>query len=112
MATRRAGSRAHTRRLERKVIPRSAKAATNALEVAGDGGIGAPNGMTKLISHASRTPRVVRYSCSNKAASLGAGGHLNGAEVTPTIARPFEKVGSTSRKRSDRKSTRLNSSHQ
>ena len=33
------------------------------------------------------------------AASLGAGGHLNGVDVTPTIARPFENEGSTSRRR-------------
>ena len=47
-----------------------------------------------------RTPRPVRWSCSNNAASLGAGGHLNGVDVTPTMAWPFEKLGITSLRRS------------
>ena len=46
-----------------------------------------------------RTPRAERKSCSSKAASLGAGGHLKGAPHTPTIARPRVNVGSTSRRR-------------
>src|SRR5208283_5985361 len=100
MATLRPGSRARTSRLGMKVIPRSAKALSNAREEAGEGGIGAPNGITRLISQAPRTPRALRYSCNNNAASLGAGGHLKGNDVTPTIARPLVKVGSTSRRRS------------
>ena len=43
-----------------KLIFRSANAASNALEVSGDGGIGSPNGITMLISHSSRKPRLIR----------------------------------------------------
>ena len=57
------------RRLGTNVMPRSVKAAISALEAAGDGGIGAPNGMTRLISHAPRTPRAVRWSCSSATVS-------------------------------------------
>ena len=80
-------------------MPRSAKAASSARDVSGDGGTGIENGITREISHASRTPRATRSSCSSNAASLGAGGHLNGAPQTPTIARPRENAGSSSRSR-------------
>ena len=43
--------------------------------------------------HAART---VRKSCINNAVSLGAGGHLNGVEVTATTTRPPSKAASTS----------------
>jgi hypothetical protein len=69
------------------------------LEAAGDGGIGAERydhaGFARL-AHAARGEVFVKQ----QGGSLGAGGHLNGAEVTPTIARPLVKVGNTSRKRS------------
>ena len=48
----------------------------------------------------SLSPRDEKYSSSSIAVSHGAGGHLNEGPVTPTIARPCEKAGSTSRKRS------------
>ena len=67
--------------------------------MSGDGGTGVPNGIASVISQSSRTPRSDRQSCSSSAASLGAGGHLNGAPQTPTTARPLENVGSTSRSR-------------
>ena len=78
----------------------SAKAATSAREVSGDGGTGLPNGMTNEISQSSRTPRADRKSCRSSAHSLGAGGHLNGAPQTPTTARPCENAGSISLSRS------------
>ena len=53
-----------------------------ASDAAGDGGIGVPSGMTREISDRSRRPRSVRKSCSSSAVSLGAGGHLNGVDVT------------------------------
>ena len=69
-------------------MPRSANRARIASEVSGDGGTGAPNGITTWIWTSSRTPRARRYSSSRIAASLGAGGHLNGVPQTPTIAVP------------------------
>ncbi|HEY1669284.1 MAG TPA: hypothetical protein VGG54_26620 [Trebonia sp.] len=78
-------------------MPRSANAASSGAEAAGDGGIGAPSGITSEISLASRRPRSTRKSCSISAVSLGAGGHLNGVEVTPMISRPPPKEFSTSR---------------
>jgi hypothetical protein len=41
-------------------MPRSEKALINAFEVSGEGGIGIPNGITRLISQSARTPRLVR----------------------------------------------------
>ena len=41
-------------------MSRSANAARSAADVSGDGGTGVENGMTSVISHASRTPRVER----------------------------------------------------
>ena len=67
-------------------MPRSAKVDISALEVAGEGGMGMPKGMTRVMSQSPRTPRAVRWSCRSSAASLGAGGHLNGWEQTPTMA--------------------------
>ena len=61
--------------------------------MSGEGGTGVPNGMTNEIWHASRTPRAASSSSSSSAHSLGAGGHLNGAPHTPTIAWPSENVG-------------------
>ena len=55
-------------------------------------------GITNEISDRSRTPRSERKSCIISAVSLGAGGHLNGVEVTATITRPPSKSASTSRK--------------
>ena len=78
-------------------IPRSAKRARIAAEVSGDGGTGAPKGITTWMWTSSRTPRARRNSSSRMAASLGAGGHLNGAPQTPTIAVPDVKLGRTSR---------------
>ena len=52
------------------------------------GGIGTGRGMTSAISERSRHPRCVRRSCISSAVSLGAGGHLNGVDVTPTTTRP------------------------
>ena len=87
----RPSSRARTR------CPRSVNRSRIASDVAGDGGIGMPNGITTWIARrrARRDPR--RYASSNMAASLGAGGHLNGAPHTPTIASPAEKDGRMSR---------------
>ena len=48
-------------------------------------GSGAPSGITSAISDARGGPRSARRSCMSRAVSLGAGGHLNGVEVTPTI---------------------------
>ena len=46
---------------EKASVARSeANAASNASEVVGEGGIGIPNGITRLIVHASRTPRPAR----------------------------------------------------
>ncbi len=56
-----------------------------------DGGIGTPRGMTSEISDRSRSPRWLRKSWTSSAVSLGAGGHLNGVEVTPTTTRPPSK---------------------
>jgi hypothetical protein len=41
------------------VMPRAANSDCRAAEVSGDGGTGVDSGMTKEISHASRTPRAV-----------------------------------------------------
>ena len=81
-------------------MSRSAKAASSASEVSGEGGTGLGSGITKVISQLSRTPRSVRWSCSSSAASLGAGGHLKGAPQTPTIARPELNSGISSAIRS------------
>ena len=78
-------------------MPRSAKAVSSASDAAGDGGIGRPSGITREISLASRSPRRVSRSCTSRAVSLGAGGHLNGVEVTPTTTRPPSNRSSTSR---------------
>ena len=76
---------------------RSANAAMSAFEVSGEGGTGLGSGSTIVMSHCPRTPRLVRKSCSRRAHSLGAGGHLYGAPQTPTIAWPLLKVGRMSR---------------
>ena len=60
-------------------------------------GSGAGSGMTSEICERSRSPRSVRKSCISSAVSLGAGGHLNGVEVTATMTRPPSKSASTSR---------------
>jgi hypothetical protein len=79
-------------------MPRSANASSSAADASGDGGIGAGNGIARSISELSRSPRSVRKSCTSSAVSLGAGGHLNGVEVTPTITRPPGNASSTSRR--------------
>ena len=48
------------RRPGTKAMSRSAKAASSASEVSGEGGTGVPSGITNVISQASRTPRSVR----------------------------------------------------
>ena len=63
-----------------------------AFDASGDGGIGTGSGMTSAISDRSRSPRSVRKSCISSAVSLGAGGHLNGVDVTPTTTRPPSKA--------------------
>ena len=78
-------------------MSRSANAASSASDAAGDGGIGTPNGITSATSELSRKPRRNRKSCTSSAVSLGAGGHLNGVDVTPTTTRPPPKLSSTSR---------------
>ena len=78
-------------------MPRSAKVVSSASDAAGDGGIGTGSGITRVTSDCSRIPRSVSSSCISSAVSLGAGGHLNGVDVTPTITRPPPKVASTSR---------------
>ena len=47
--------------------------------------MGLGSGITREISDRSRRPRWVRKSWTRRAVSLGAGGHLNGVDVTPTI---------------------------
>ena len=79
-------------------IPRSANAVSNAVDAAGDGGIGTGNGMTSATSERSRMPRSVRKSCTSRAVSLGAGGHLNGVDVTATMTRPPGKSARMSRR--------------
>ncbi len=78
-------------------MPRSSKATSSAEDAAGDGGIGTPIGMTSEIEERSRSPRCVRKSCIISAVSLGAGGHLNGADVTPTTTLPPSNESNTSR---------------
>ena len=78
-------------------MPRSSNAARTALEASGEGGIGAPSGITRAISERSRSPRSVRKSCTRRAVSLGAGGHLNGVDVTPMTTRPPSNASRTSR---------------
>ncbi len=56
------GSSDTTRRSGTNAMPRSAKPARIASEVDGDGGIGAPNGITTRIVTSSRTPRSRRNS--------------------------------------------------
>ena len=65
-------------------------------DASGEGGIGTGSGMTRAISDRWRMPRSVRKSCISNAVSLGAGGHLNGVDVTPTTTRPPSKASSTS----------------
>ncbi len=77
-------------------MSRSANAARIAVDASGEGGIGTGKGMTRLISERSRQPRRTRWSCIIRAVSLGAGGHLNGVDSTPTITRPPSKSASTS----------------
>ena len=81
-------------------MPRRSNSASSAAEASGEGGTGRPNGITKEIWQASRTPRAVSASSSSSAHSLGAGGHLKGAPQTPISARPREKVGMISASRS------------
>ena len=81
-------------------MPRSANAVVRASEVSGEGGTGLPNGRTRVILQSSRTPRATRWSCSIRAHSLGAGGHLNGAPHTAMTALPCEKPAIASRIRS------------
>jgi hypothetical protein len=78
-------------------MPRSANAARITWDAAGDGGIGDGSGITSAISDRSRSPRRVRWWCISSAASLGAGGHLNGVDVTPTTTRPPSNAAITSR---------------
>ena len=79
------------------VIPRSANAARRTSDAGGDGGMGAGNGIASVTSDCSRTPRFTRFSCTRRAVSLGAGGHLNGVDVTATSTRPPGNSASTSR---------------
>ena len=75
-------------------IPRSANAASSAFDASGDGGIGTGKRHHERDAPIDRgCPRSVRKSCINSAVSLGAGGHLNGADVTATITRPPSKFG-------------------
>ena len=82
------GSRATTLRSGMNSMPHSANRTRIASEISGDGGTGRPNGMTTWIVTASRRPRARRYSSRRSAASLGAGGHLNGVPQMPITARP------------------------
>ena len=81
-------------------MPRSANAATSAAEVSGDGGTGVAERDHERdlagVADAARREVVVQQ----QRASLGAGGHLNGAPQTPTTARPSVKLGSSSASRS------------
>ena len=79
-------------------IPRSSNAASRAVEAPGDGGIGTPRGMTSEIRDLSLRPFLVRKSCMRRAVSLGAGGHLNGVDVTPMMTSPPSNDARTSRR--------------
>ena len=81
-------------------MPRPANSSRIAADVSGEGGIGEPKGITRVMPAASRRPWARRYASSSSAASLGAGGHLKDGPVTPTIASPPSKPASTSRRRS------------
>ena len=67
-------------------------------EASGEGGMGTGRGMTRATSERSLRPRSRRNVSVRSAASLGAGGHLNGVEVTPTTTRPPSNPSSTSRR--------------
>jgi hypothetical protein len=59
--------------------------------------IGTPSGITKDTCEVPLSPRACRKSCISSAVSLGAGGHLNGVDVTPTTTRPPANRSSTPR---------------
>ena len=76
-------------------MPRSANAASTASEACGDGGIGTPKGITSETCDEPSRPRAWRNSCVSRAVSLGAGGHLNGVDVTrsaPALREPIEHL--------------------
>ena len=73
------GARRCRARRTRSAAPRDA---------AGDGGIGTPSGITSDTLDRSSRPRAARWSWTSSAVSLGAGGHLNGVEVTATTTCP------------------------
>lgn len=79
-------------------MPRSANAARMSCEALGDGGIGTPRGITNDTCETPPRPRASRKSCISSAVSLGAGGHLNGVDVTPTTTRPPANRSSTPRR--------------
>ncbi len=78
-------------------MPRSANASRIAADAGGDGGMGTGSGITRWTSERSRRPLRTSRSCTSSAVSLGAGGHLNGTEQTPTTTRPPAKSARTSR---------------
>ena len=73
-------------------MPRSANAVSSASDAAGDGGIGTPIGITSDTLDRSSRPRAARWSCTSSAVSLGAGGHLNGVDVTATTTLPARRT--------------------
>ncbi len=81
-------------------MPLPASMETMAADVSCEIGIGEPSELNRWIDVASRTPRRSRKSCSRKAASYGAGGHLKNGPSTLITATPDSKVGRTSDTRS------------
>ena len=78
-----------TRRPGCHPMPRSSNAARITSDACGDGGIGVGSGITSDDLRRARAARArARKSCISSAVSLGAGGHLNGVDVTPTTTRP------------------------
>ena len=75
------------------VMPRSANAASSAPDVSGDGGTGVGNGMTRVISQSSRTPRSRQVVVKHQRGLARRRRALERRPATPTIARPFVNVG-------------------
>ena len=100
VATLRAGSRPRTSAPGCHAIPRSRELARAAPPTppATAGSARRAASPARPLERSSR-PRAARWSCTSSAVSLGAGGHLNGVEVTATTTWPPSKASSTSRSR-------------
>ena len=74
-------------------MPRSAKAATSALEVSGDGGTGLGNGHDEGDVAAARTPRVGEIVVQHQRGFARRGRTLERRAETPTMAWPLREAG-------------------